>query len=136
MRVRDYYIKDYDWRVTVYYAVTRYYISSIVEHLKAIRCPDVVCNRVLSNMLSGDLNTGFTYSDNRWRKTIMLIGLSTSPAQFYNSLAHEQRHLVDDIAEEFHLNFTGERVAYLTGDIAMQTLPDVYDLLCPTCRCH
>lgn len=136
MRVRDYRIARYDWHVTVYYAVTCYYAERIVDDLRRIECPDNIVERVRDNLAARKLDSGFTYSNPRLRSSVMVVGLASSQAEFFNSFTHELRHLVDDIAAASMIALSGERVAYLTGEAAMMCLPDVHDFICCQCGCR
>lgn len=60
----------------------------------------------------------------------MVIGLTSSPAEFLNSLQHELRHFVDDVAMTVNVDLSGEKVAYLTGDINLYLWDDIHEFLC------
>lgn len=134
MKVRDLSIDKYGWSVKIFLSVTCYYTEYILESLDSIRCPAKRLHRVKRNLERRKLDTGFTYSNKRERKTVMVIGLSSSPAEFLNSFEHEVRHLVDDIAKTIGLEIAGEDVAYLTGDINTELWPDIHKFIC--CKCH
>ena len=72
---------------------------------------------VRGNLLRADMDSGFTYSNKTMRRSVVVVGLATSQAQFLNSFEHELRHLCDDIAAASGMPMQGEEVAYLTGDV-------------------
>ncbi len=80
------------------------------------------------------MDTGFTYSNKRNHESVMVVGLASSAKEEMNSIVHEIRHLVDDIASSYNLVPCGEDVAYLSGDIAMKMYENTKNLFC--CRCH
>ena len=128
-------LKKYDWTLDIFYAVTCYHIEAITNALEAAQCPENIKERVYGNLKKSDMDTGFTYSNKRLKRTVMVIGLASSPAQFLNSFEHELRHLVDDIAERFGLDMGGEEVAYLTGDINSVLWDDIHKFICCKCNC-
>jgi hypothetical protein len=64
----------------------------------------------------------------------MVIALTSSAAEFFNSLMHELSHLTAYIAKDNGISFTGEEVAYLEGDLAREIFPKTKPLLCDCCR--
>lgn len=128
-------IKKYDWSLHIFYAVTCYHVEDILLALTDIECPETIMERVRKNLNACDMDSGFTYSNKRLRHTVMVIGLSSSQAQFLNSFEHELRHLVDDIAETLGLNMGGEEVAYLTGDLNSVLWKDIHRFICCKCNC-
>lgn len=78
-------------------------------------------------MEGNKLNTGFIYSN--MGNSVIVTAPSTSPKQMFNSLAHEVRHLVDDIAKTYGIDPYGEDVAYLTGETMMELTDEVRMIL-------
>jgi len=134
MKVADIYIERYDWHARVYLAVHGYYTQRILDDLSAIDCPMKIRNRVERNLVRGDVDTGFTYSNRHRRGSVVVVGLASSPAQFLNSFEHELRHLCDDIASACRLPMSGEDVAYLTGDVNSMLWGKVHDFVCCECQ--
>lgn len=134
MKKGDLSIPEYGWTVRMYFAVTGYHTDDILESLDIIDCPKTIMQRVAEKMADRKLDTGFTYSNKRMRRSVMVVGLTSSPAEFLNSFEHELRHLVDDIADECGLPMKGEQVAYLTGDINTELWGEIHDFICCHCR--
>lgn len=134
MMVQDFYLKRYRWHVRVYYAVTRYLAEDILADLRAAGCSDRQLRRAWENLRSGDLNTGITYSNFGRRETVMVISLTSTPAEFLNSWMHEMQHLCRHVSQAFTLNPYGEEAAYLAGDVAQKMFPLAKKLLCEHCR--
>lgn len=127
-------IDKYGWCVRLYVSVTKYAADKILTDVEAIGASERLVERMKANLLKGQMNTGFTYSNKRDRKSVVVIGKSSSAAEEMNSFAHELRHLVDDIASTESMDIGGEEVAYLTGDIAAMMFPIIEGLLCDCCR--
>ena len=128
------YIDRYRWRLRLFVAVTMYDVDSIVNRVQAAGADGDLVLRVRNNLMRGKMDTGFTYSNRRTRESVMVIGKTSSAREEMNSISHEIRHLVDDIASTDGLGMRGEEVAYLTGDISASVFDVAKNLLC--CRCH
>lgn len=134
MIVSDYHIKRYGWRFRVYYAVTTYWAREIMEDLASIGCHGRQLMRAKSSLLSGDLNTGITYSNLDKRESVMVISLTSSPEEFLNSWEHEKKHLARHIERAFGIDPYGEEAAYLEGTIAQKMFPVARKFICEHCK--
>ena len=99
-----------------------------------IGCRGTNLRRAVENLASGELNTGFNYYSPRHREAVMVVALTSSASECFNSLMHELSHLTAYIAKDDNLTFTGEASAYLEGDLAREIFPAVRGLLCDCCR--
>ncbi|MBE6202159.1 MAG: hypothetical protein E7135_00665 [Rikenellaceae bacterium] len=69
-------------------------------------------------------------------KSVFVVALTTSPAEFFNSLVHEVAvHLCMHIATCLHIDVKSEDYAYLVGDLCGEIYPAVKHQLCD-CGCH
>ncbi len=127
-------IPQYRWTVTVYYAVTGYDVRRIMRGLRQIGCGEYDLRRAYRNMTSGAADTGLTYSNAELRQTIMLIGRTTTAAQFQNSLDHEKGHLCRHISQAMHIDPYGEEAEYLAGYVGQRMFEVARMFLCDTCR--
>lgn len=80
-----------------------------------------------------EYNTGFTFTDNTTRQSLVVIGLTTCPAEFQNTFDHEKGHLSMHIAQYYNLDPYGEDVQYLTGTIGKAMFPIAKNFLCKHC---
>lgn len=128
------YLDNYDILVHAYYATTQYYVEEILDRLYEIGCRGTNLRRAEENLASGELNTGLTYYSPQHREAVMVVALTSSASEFFNSLMHELSHLTAYIAKDDGLSFTGEDIAYLEGDLAREIYPKVRGLLCDCCR--
>lgn len=135
MITRELYIRKYNWQVHVYYAVTCYWVAEIMYKLHNVKCPHDKMKEAYKNLMACKLDTGLTYSNFRKRETVMVIGLTSSPAEFLNSFDHEKKHLEAHIAKALHIDPWGEEIAYLAGETSRSLSKDVQLFMCD-CRKH
>lgn len=134
MIAQDIHIQEYGWHVRIYYAVTTYWADRIASDMCRIGCRDGQLERAYSSLMKGDLNTGITYS-NFWKKeTVMVISLTSTPAEFLNSWEHEKKHLARHIEQAYGIDPYSEEAAYLEGDIAQRMFPVAKRFICGHCR--
>lgn len=125
--VKTFDIENYGWGVHIYIGMNTYYIDQIVSDLRVVGCPNQLILEIKDKMIENKLNTGFTYS--KGHSSIIVTAPTTNPKQTINSLTHEIRHLVDDIAKTEKLDPYGEDVAYLTGETMMQLVDELRMIL-------
>lgn len=135
MIVGEFYLKNYgNWHVKFFLAVDGYYTEDIINELKDINCEKSNLKKAFSNLSSGQVNTGLTYSNSELRESIMVIGLASSGEQFMNSLVHESKHLEAHIGKALGLDPYSEDTAYLAGEIAQKLYRFTNKLSCRKCR--
>ena len=127
-------IPQYGWRVTVYYAVTGYNVRRIMQELERLGCGGDDLERAYRNLTSGERNTGITYSNTEKRRTLVVIGKTSSAAQFQNSLDHEKGHLCRHISQAFGIDPYGEDAEYLAGYVGQRMFEVAKMFICDTCR--
>ena len=136
MIVQRFYIDDYDWTVTAYYAVTRYYVDEIMSDLESL-CSDCgFLHKAYINLIENKLNSGLTCSNYRKRETVMVVALASSAKDFHQALMHEVRHLQSHIATAYEIDEKSEEVCYLLDDIVGEIHSVVAPLICECCRKH
>lgn len=134
MIVKQYYIEKYDWVITAYYAVSRYYVTEIMSDLEKICKEDTFLNSAYLNLRRNSLNSGLTYSNYKKKESIMVVALASSAKQFHMALMHEIRHLQSHIATAYSIDEKSEEVCYLLDDIVGEVHKDVAPLICECCR--
>ena len=134
MIVQNFYLEDWDWHVTVYYAVDTYYADEILDGLESIGCsmPELV--KAEQMLRTEEYNTGLTYSNSKRQCSIVVIGLTTSPEQFQNTFDHEKGHLAMHIGNALDIDIFGEEYQYLTGTIGQKMFRIAKRFLCEHCR--
>lgn len=134
MLTQTIYLSKCDWKVKVYYAVDRYYLEDILYDLDNLNIDNYEYLQIKQLMESNEVNIGFTYTDYRQKKSIIVIGLTTSAAEFQNTFDHEKGHLSMHICQYYHLNPYDEEFQYLTGEIGKKLFPYAKQFLCDCCR--
>lgn len=134
MIVKQYYIEKYDWVITAYYAVSKYYVAEIMSDLEKICKEDSFLNSAYLNLRRNSLNSGLTYSNYKKKESIMVVALASSAKQFHMALMHEIRHLQSHIATAYSIDEKSEEVCYLLDDIVGEVHKDVAPLICECCR--
>ncbi|MBO5172018.1 MAG: hypothetical protein J6B83_03075 [Bacteroidaceae bacterium] len=129
-------LSEWDWTIYAYYSVGHYYTDEIMDRLVSLGCRDRKLQRAYSNLSSGTVDTGLTYSNLLNRETVMVVGYASSGAELFNSLVHEMRHVEEHIARASHIEPYGEPVAYLCGELARQMYACIGHYLCDCCRKH
>lgn len=123
-----------DWEVYAYYAVTTYHIDEIMERLWSIGIESQNARQAFDNLSSGKLDTGLCYSNYASRKSVIVVALTSSAEEFFNSLSHEIAHACVHISSALGLDLKSEDFTYLVGDLSMRAYPKVKELLCECCR--
>ena len=136
MICKQLHIDRYDWHVFCFLAVDRYYTDWICDLLQQIGISDDVLQDAYRHLQRADIDTGFTFSNKAERVSVMVVGLTSNKAEFLNSFTHELRHLCDDIAIASGIALSGERVAYLTGDVAMALAQTIEPFMCSCEHCQ
>ena len=113
----------WDWRCSVFYDATSGDAESILSALEDIGCNGRPLERAERNLYAGVRNTGLTYTNQELHRSVMVIGETSTPAQFWNTLDHEKGHLAEHIAEALSMDRSEEEFEYLKGGIAQQTYP-------------
>ena len=134
MIIQDFYIPNYRWSVRAYYAVTTYRTDEILKDFSEAGCKGIQLKRAYNSLKRNALDTGITYSNFMRRETVMVISLTSSPAEFLNSWEHEKKHLARHIEQAYGIDPYSEEAAYLEGEIAQKMFPVASKFLCERCR--
>lgn len=129
-------LPHYGWTIYAYIAVNQYYTYEIIDKMRKIGADRDMLASAHRNLMSGNLNNGLTMSNPITHETVWVVALTSSAAEFFNTIVHEIRHLEQHIANECGLDQNSEEVCYLCGDIAFRLFPYCKKLLCEHCRKH
>lgn len=127
-------LRQWDWRVTVFYAVTSYWTEEIISSLRRIGCSGKNIHDAYESLTLGNLDTGITYSNFEDGETVMVIALTSTPEEFMKSWSHEMGHLKDHIATAFDISPHGEEIQYLGDDIIGEMWDIAHQFVCCKCR--
>ena len=131
---QEFTLTKWDWRVRVFYVVDLIPIDFIIEELYGIGCTERDVDNAVKVLDNEKDNRGITFSNDKKRESIIVIGETSCPAQFSNSFDHEKLHLTMHIARVDNIDPFGEELAYLAGEIGFQTFPIAKRFLCEHCR--
>ena len=107
----------YNWNIIVYYNTSSVDKHDIAKILHSIKTPYTKIVSALSTLYK--LNQGFTCTSFNLKTSIVSISRASSPKQFMNSIAHEAKHVVEDICAYYNITLKGEESAYMIGEITM-----------------
>ena len=123
MKRQTIYIPEYQWKVYVYYDTTPKDTEEVLEKLYDLGCSENSILITRNQLLGGDYNNGFTYSNRVLKQSVVSLGRASEFAQFLNSFVHELQHLSTHIAQAYGIPLDGEDVCYLSGSIAQKMYP-------------
>lgn len=129
MELQEFTIPKYKWNVAVYYYTGSYDIETIISKMKEMGAKRMYLEDARENMEQDRLNTGICYSSPS-KQSIVVIAKTSSPDEFMNSLAHEQKHLCSHIEQLYHIDSNSEEAAYLAGDVAKLMFPIAKKYMC------
>jgi len=102
--------------------------------LESLGCSSRKLEEIEETLTMNQYNYGLTYSNLPGRYSLIVIGLTTKPAEFQNTFDHEKGHLAMHIADELNIDVSGEEYQYLTGEIGQKMFPVAKRFLCEHCR--
>lgn len=117
--IKQHIVLNDQWNIIVYYVVDEYNINFIIEDLKKLKCSNKNINESIDILLN-EYNTGMTYTNPKYRTTIVCISKYTSNDQFINTIVHESKHVQSHICNYFNIDEESEQAAYLIGYITQQ----------------
>lgn len=79
-------------------------------------------------------NQGFTFANSERERAVVVIGPTTSGAEFLDTTTHEIYHLAVAIGSRLGFDLRGEGPAYLSGDTMRELADIVCHLGCDHCR--
>ena len=130
------------WDVDFFFAEKDYDIEPVVYCLLDAGASDDIIHEVLKLMERCWYNCGFTFSresDYRYinpkmHRAVMMIGLTSSGAEFIDTFVHEIHHLAVAIASELGADLDSEAPAYVAGDTAREFAEVFCEMGCECCR--
>lgn len=123
-----------DWKVVVFYDADSLNEKEVRKELLRIGCKSSSMNKAMSNIRSNKMNSGFTYSNLDLRESVMVIGKTTSAAEFANTYNHEKGHLLRHISKAFDVDPYGEEEQYIDGEISGKMFGVAKRFMCDSCR--
>lgn len=131
-----FYLKQWDWFVTVFYEAGPDNYDEIVDALIDAGCKDDKLQDAKTEINKGLPNYGLTFTGYKRKMSVVVIGKTTSADEFQNSYDHEKGHLVKHICQALHISPWGEEAEYLAGAIGQKSFVYAKNFLCEHCRKH
>lgn len=107
--------------------------KEVLRQLIDCEPPASIVKKVEENLNEDRLDEGFTYSNTDIRRSIVYVGPTSSGGEFLSSFVHELAHVVCDICVTDKISLRGEKIAYLTGEIARRLSDVVCFFSCDSC---
>lgn len=130
------------WDVDFFFAEEGYDMEPVVYCLLDAGASDDIVSDAVDLMERCRYDCGFTFSrqsdyyyinhDNH--RAVMMIGPTSSGAEFIDTFVHEIHHLAVAIASELGADLEGETPAYLAGDTAREFAEIFCEFGCGHCR--
>ena len=89
----------------------------IQDRLESMNCPISIMHKSFRLLTTG-LNSGFTYTNPNFHKSMLVINASSSSDEYINTFAHEKNHVEMHICEYYNIDPYSEEAAYLSGELA------------------
>ena len=122
------------WVADFLFATKKYDIEGVLACLYDAGAPNWIMDDAERLMSEENYNTGFTYANPRNKRAVVVVGPTTSGAEYIDTLTHEIHHLAVAIATDLGIDLESESPAYLAGDSARALAEVVCELGCEHCR--
>lgn len=109
---------DRGWNVLVYYNVKPEDFVEVVDSLEQLDCSKKDIKKALHVLRRK--NTGFTFSNDEYKMSIVCIGQATNIGEFVNTTIHEAKHVQSHICSYYDIEEYTETAAYLIGHLVHQ----------------
>lgn len=106
------------WNVLVYYNAGVGDYLEIEESLDQLDCPEADKRKALNTLRK--LNTGFTFTNDAYKMSIVCISKAEDVGQFVNTVIHEAKHVQSHVCQYYNIEEDTETAAYLIGHLVHQ----------------
>ena len=106
---------DRNWNILIYYNVQPEDFIEVADSLEQLDCPREDLKMALRTLQRK--NTGFTFSNEDYRMSIVCIGRASNIGQFINTTIHEAKHVQSHICAYYGIEEDSEDAAYLIGHL-------------------
>lgn len=128
------YLEKYDWLIKAFYEASVDDADVILEELDSIDCEPYAFYEAAEMLECGYFDTGFTYTTPDLRVTFIVMMESSCADEFQNTLDHEKGHATQHIGYELDLDYEGEEIQYLQGEIGREMFKVAKQFMCDHCR--
>lgn len=128
------YLPSVHWTVDIFYDCKPEDVYEVRALMALLGAPVSTLQDAEDNIVNGGKNCGLTWTNDKCDTTIMVIGETTSPQEFWDTFDHEKGHAATHIAECVGLSTDGEERQYLAGAIAHKAFPIAQQFVCRCIR--
>ena len=128
MKTRYFDIGEEDWGVVLVYDYDFTDFDRIWAIIRAAGLTDEKAQAAMSVLSRTD--TGMTLTSFGDMMSFLFISQSSSDEEWFNTLIHELKHVVEHISEFYRVDPKSEPAAYLQGEIGRQMFPLVIQRMC------
>lgn len=122
------------WAVEFYFSTDGYDVDMLLDRLFDFGASGKLMRGAMDLMERGDMNTGFTFTNEEERIALVAIGPTENGSEFINTLVHELYHVAAAISRGLGVELDGETPAYIIGDSALELMDVVCQMGCCSCR--
>ena len=108
------------WKVIVYYNIDYNFFNYVENDLLYYGTPVESIKRIYHNMRT--TAKAFTYSNNKYRVSIVGFNSHTNKYDYINSIVHEAEHVKQAMLAYYNIEDEGENAAYTIAYIATKML--------------
>ena len=128
MKTRYFDIGEEDWGIVLCYDYDYMDFDRIWAIIRAAGLTDEKAQAAMSVLSQTD--TGMTLTSFGDMMSFLFISQSSSDEEWFNTLLHELKHVVEHISEFYRVDPKSEPAAYLQGEIGRQMFPLIIQKMC------
>lgn len=128
MRTEYFNIGDDDWGIVLCYDYDLLDYDRIWSIIRATGVSDEKAQYAMSVLSLPD--TGMTLTSFSDMMSFLFVSRSSSDEQWFDTLIHELKHVVEHISEFYRVDPKSEPAAYLQGEIGRQLFPLIMQKMC------
>lgn len=122
------------WHVCFIFASDGYDDNAILDILYNLDASDYIIVKAGQKLREARPNEGFTFANQAMKEALVVVGPTTSGAEFKDTLIHELHHLAVAVADSLGVDLDGETPAYIAGDSARELSDVICSLGCDKCH--
>lgn len=128
MKTKYFDIGKEDWGIVLCYDYDYMDFDRIWAIIRAAGLTDEKAQAAMSVLSQTD--TGMTLTSFGDMMSFLFISQSSSDEEWFNTLLHELKHVVEHISEFYRVDPKSEPAAYLQGEIGRQMFPLIIQKMC------
>lgn len=102
------------WSIVLFVNVDYDKFDIIESALTDILAPISVIDEIYDK-ISYKLNSGVTYTNSKYKTSVVCVNKTTTREQLINTISHEADHVQTDICNYYNVPLDSEQAAYLIG---------------------